>query len=336
MDVYLFVLIAALFFSMQFIFSKTYQKNAGGTILSNFWMSAFYAIWLILIFFTASGFSLHCTASTWLFSALNALCSLFCTGATIMAYGLGSMSTVTLYLLVGGQAVPFLYGILAGARPSLLCYAGFAVMLISFLPGILLAPKAAPGDSVAKESAPVPQEKPGRAGSGSRRLLFHLLCLVIFFANGLISVLTTLKAQKDPGTPNAVFLTTNGICLLLLAGILILLFTVSEKKKHGGTARALFLGSVHKKTTWPGALIAFITVGLYTGLNGLGNIFSLRAAGTGMSPDIQHPILNAAIIVITPFIARIVFKEKQRAAEILGVVLAATGILLFLLDYLLA
>ena len=326
MNAYIFVLIAAAFFSIQFIFSKTYQKNAGGTLLTNFWMSAFYAIWLILIFFTASGFTLQSTASTWIFSAVNAFCSLFCTGATIMAYGLGSMSTVTLYLLVGGQAVPFVYGILTGARPSLLCYAGFAVMLISFLPGIFLVPK-----EKAEENTPTEKKQ----GSGTKRLLFHLLCLVIFLANGFISVLTTMKAQKDPGTPNSVFLTTNGICLLILAGIVITVTSCLEKKRHGTGLKTLFLGSVNKKTTWSGALIAFVTIGLYAGLNGLGNIFSLKAAGTGMSPDIQHPILNSAIIVFTPFIARIVFKEKQRAAEILGVVLAVVGILLFLLDYLL-
>ena len=326
MNAYIFVLIAAAFFSIQFIFSKTYQKNAGGTLLTNFWMSAFYAVWLILIFFTASGFTLQSTAATWIFSAVNAFCSLFCTGATIMAYGLGSMSTVTLYLLVGGQAVPFVYGILTGARPSLLCYAGFAVMLLSFLPGIFLVPKE-------KTESNTTAEK--KQGAGSKRILFHLLCFVIFLANGFISVLTTMKAQKDPGTPNSVFLTTNGICLLLLAGIIILITSCIEKKRHGTGFKSLFLGSVNKKATWTGALIAFVTIGLYAGLNGLGNIFSLKAAGTGMSPDIQHPILNSAIIVFTPFIARIVFKEKQRAAEILGVVLAIAGILLFLLDYLL-
>lgn len=336
MNAYIFVLIAAAFFSIQFIFSKSYQKNAGGTMLTNFWMSAFHAIWLILIFFTASGFTLQSTASTWIFSTANAFCSLFCTGATIMAYGLGSMSTVTLYLLVGGQAVPFAYGILTGARPSLLCYIGFAFMLVSFLPGIFLVPKEKENpetpDSI---STPKDSISERRTGAASERILFHLLCLVIFFANGFISILTTMKAQKDPGTPNSVFLTTNGICLLLLAGIVILIFSCLEKKRHGTGIKTLFLSSVNKKTTWRGALVAFVTVGLYAGLNGLGNIFSLKAAGTGMSPDIQHPVLNALIVVITPFIARIVFKEKQRAAEILGVALAVAGILLFLLDYLL-
>lgn len=69
------------------------------------------------------------------------LFSLFNIGSgvcSVLAMKQGNLSTVTLYMLVGGLLIPFLYGILALNEPLTASkIAGVALMLLSFAPSVL-------------------------------------------------------------------------------------------------------------------------------------------------------------------------------------------------------
>lgn len=314
MEAYIFIFIAAALFSGQFVFSKLYERNSESSLISNIWMSEFYGLWLVVIFFCAAGFTVNISGKSWMFAILNSLTNIICTAASIGAYRLGKMSTVTLYTLIGGQAVPFVFGIMTGSRPSILCYIGFAIMLISFIPGVLFAPKEESG--------------------GKSKLPFYLLCTVTFFSNGFVSVITDLKAKQDSATSSSDFLVATGICTLALSAAVITVLGLIKVQK-GESIKKAFFSKINKKAAFVPVLFSFTLVGLYTAFNGIANIFSLRAAGTaGMSSEIQFPILNSAIVVFTSLISRIIFREKQKWTDICGAVLAVAGILFFMLDFL--
>ena len=64
-------------------------------------------------------------------------------------------------------------------------------------------------------------------------------------------------------------------------------------------------------------------------MNSTGNVFSLSAARV-MDASVQFPILSAAIVVITAFLAYVFFKEKPGKKYLLSIGLNTLGILCFL------
>ncbi len=318
---YLCIFVAAAFFAAQFIFSKLYQRNSDGSILANMWMSILQGVWILLLFFTANGFRVTATPAAAAYALLYAFSSICCSLASIKAVSMGKIATVTLYSMIGGQAVPFVYGILfTHAQPTWLDYLGFALILASCLPGAL-----------------APQQKTAGDRAPANRGLFLALCMVVFFGNGFVSVFSDVNAKSPQGAASTDFLILAALWMLLL-GFLVLTSQVLRRRGQGAKGAALWLQGVGHAKPGRSALAALLPVvgivGAYTVFNSLGNIFSLRAAGVpGMQSSIQFPILNATIMVLTTVLGRVVFGEKVTRRDLLGLFMLVGGILLMMLSF---
>ena len=324
---YLWILVAAAFFACQFVFSKLYQCRTDGSLQANLWMVELQGIWMLLIFFPVNRFALTATPQAAGYALAYALSSICCTVASIWAVSMGKLVTVTLYTMIGGQAVPFVYGLLfTHAAPTWLDYLGFALIVTSCLPGAL---------------APQPvQEKTGR---GSRRL-FLLLCMVVFIGNGFVSVFSDVNAKSPHGAASTDFLLLCALWMLAFASVLLVWQTLRCRRRGARGAQALW-GCIRRPSAAAdaaaavsarGLLAVFGIAGAYTALNGLGNIFSLRAAAVpGMQSSVQFPLLNAAIMLLTTLLGRVVFHEKVSRRDAVGLLMLILGILLFMASFLL-
>lgn len=314
---YICIFVAALLFSLQFIFTKLYQSRSDSTLTPSLWQVVVSGLWVLLIFFPVNGFALHTsTVSIW-YALFYALSGVVCTLASFFAMSLGKVATVTLSMMIGGQAIPFVYGLLfTHARPTWLDYVGFALVLLSSLPAAIAAPAA---------DGPVqPQQQ-------KTHTTFLMLCGLVFFGNGFVSVFSDANAKAAAGVDDTDFLLLCALWTLLFGGLLLAVHLLRKKKKTG--SGSVFAGVGH---TAGAVLAAFGILGCYTLFNGVGNLFSLRAAGTpGMQSSVEFPLLNSAIMIFTAVWGWVIFHEKITRRELAGFALAVLGILLFMVSFVL-
>lgn len=318
---YLSIFIAALFFSLQFLFSKMYQKNSDSSLLANLWWVEMYGVWVLLIFFTANRFTLTGTPQAAVYALFYAVSSIGCMLASVLAVSLGKIATVTLYMMIGGQAVPFVYSLIfTGAQPTWLDYLGFAVILASCLPGIVGKNKSG--------------QQAESAGGNRKQTLFLLLCMVVFFGNGFVSVFSDVNAKSAYGAASTDFLILCALWTLAFCTVL-LVWQMIVRHRKGLRGAGLVFSGVGKTLAVKSVVLVFCVSGGYTVLNGLGNIFSLQAAGVpGMQSSVQFPILNSAIMILTAVLGRVVYREKVSRRDLAGLIMAVAGILLFMLSFL--
>ena len=131
----------------------------------------------------------------------------------IKVLSLGSLALYSMFMMLGGMLVPFLYGIIwLYEKPSAFQIAG-SVLLTGFI--VLQATS---------------KEDKGREEGGGKKALFFLLCLVIFFANGMTGVIAKAH-QMSVGAIDEVSFTVIACLLTALFSMLLLTFLLIRKKE---------------------------------------------------------------------------------------------------------
>ena len=322
---YLYLVLAALFFSLQFIFSKKYQTLApgGGACSSGFFMYLQY-LWVLVIWTAVYGARVDLsTPQTFLFAGIYMAASALCTLSSLAALNTCKLAVVSLFSLIGGQMLPFFYGLIftgAGKTTGILSWLGFAALLASCVISL-------------------PREKADGERTGKKwRAAF--LCMGAFVGNGMVSVATDMNAKAIAAgrSTSEGFMIVNAIFGVLIGLALILSNRRALRPLLSGNGTALPQTDREQASAVSRKLViaVILCAGAYAVLNGLGNVFSmLCGASEGMQSTVQYPVLNALILIMMPLIGRVVFKEKLTARILISSGLAAIGVLLFMADTLL-
>lgn len=204
---FLYLLIACLFFSVQFLFQKNFQKNTRGGFAVSLWNQ--FAVYLCMALYLAvktRSFAVNGTAL--LYSVLYAVSGLSCSIASLFAMRYGKVSAVSGFCLAGGMVLPFFYGIFwLGESVTALKIAGILVLCASLIPSLC------------------EKDPSGKARSRSDFIKYTLLSLVVFCGNGFVSIFS--KAHQI--SPNAIgtdeFVLLNAVVCLTITGVGMLILT---------------------------------------------------------------------------------------------------------------
>lgn len=313
---YIYLACACGFFSIQFVFMKMYQNRTDGTLHAAMWAALLSALSMLVIFFPAnligSGHLLAVVPSAWMWGTIYAVCGVVCGACTILAMKHGSVAAVTVYTLLGGMVLPFLYGVLAlGEQPSLWRYVGTAILIVSILPPLFMNGKTGTGEQRSVRS----------------RITFAVCVALIFLTNGGVSVITT-ASQRDEAMKAAMnetdFLLVTAILRAVMALVLIVVLSLKQRRS---------LRPTDTRTGKPAALaIIALLIGIilvYSAFNGIGNFFNLACAKT-MDASLQFPIISAACIVLSAVWALIFFREKPSKGDLISIALSIVGIALYM------
>ena len=318
---YLLLLIACTFFSVQFIFSKSFEKRTIGGLTICFWNQVICCTCGQIFMLVKSGLPTGLTPAIALFAAANAASGMICGIASLTAMGCGKVSTVTTFCLAGGMVVPFFYGIIAlNEDNGLFKWLGLIVLCLSLLPAFL--------------------KKTETKQDNSAKLKFTLNCTVVFLTNGMISVIGKMcinYVNLNETSPVIIasaednFLKISGLTQLIAASIILILIAVLGKAKGDQNAFKNTFWEIGRKKMTTGFFVLLIALSAcYTVCNVLGNLFSLRCMST-MDASIQFPLLSAIVIVFTAILSRIFFKEKFTKDSIVSLLLSVVGIALFMI-----
>ena len=307
---YLYLLIACIFFSLQFIFTKFFEKRTKSGLSISLYNGIISSVVATAFLLVKSGLPTEMNLGAFLISLLYSVSCIVCGIATFMAMTYGKVSAVTTFCLAGGMVVPFFYGIYLGETPSLFSWIGIIVLMISLLPTLLK-----------KEE-----------GSAKNNKLIYVICIIlIFLTNGLVSVFSKMHQISEFAVSEDSFIMTASLARLVLSLIILVIMTFALKVKGEKDAfKNAFWEIGKEKMTAKIFLLLIIFAGLYSVCNTLGNIFSLKCMVT-MDASIQFPILSAVVIILGAVFGRIFFKEKITKDVAISLILSSVGIGLFMI-----
>ncbi len=319
---YIFLAGACFCFSIQFIFNKLFSSKSDGSFNAGMWSALATALFMLVYLLPMGNFALEISASALICSLLYTVSSLLCSGMTILAMKCGKLSVITTYMLLGGLVLPFVWGLIAYGEPFTVTKGiGIAVLLLSMLSSMIW-------DKLFDKQAAAPntpsQEKPS--------LRFYFYCFILFMTNGIVSIATTQSQKAADAVSSDAFLilckietAAAAVLIMLIIGML----RVRRGEKNG--VKNAFVGIVKEPPMTAkvfGILLA--SCALYAVCNGLGNIFSLNCAKT-MDASIQFPVISAVVIVLGALFGLLFFREKIEKRDAAGLILAALGIVFFII-----
>ncbi len=317
---YIYLVGACFCFSIQFIFNKLFTSRSNGTFNAGIWCALATALCMLVYLLPMGNFALEISVSAIICSLLYTACSLLCTGMTILALKSGKISVTSMYTLLGGLILPFLWGIVAyGEEFNLTKGIGIVILLLSMISNVLW-------DKLFEKNPPADAEQ------NRPTLRFYFYCFILFMTNGIISIATTQSQKAADAVSSDAFLI---LCKIeTAAAALVILLIIGILRKKDGEANGLknaFVGIVkHPPMTGKVFGILLGSCALYAVCNGVGNIFSLNCAKT-MAASIQFPVISAVVIVLGALFGLLFFREKIEKRDAAGLILAALGIVFFII-----
>ena len=203
---YILLILADLLLAANFAINKIYQKRAGTAFRAGFTFSAMTGLLTALVFWVYNGFRFAVTPFSVLMAVLN---SLLGTTYTLLGFRImrrQGMSLYTLFLMTGGMTVPYLFGLFfLNEQFSILRTIGLLIIIAGvFFSGF-------------------GKEKPDRGSI--------ILCVVVFFLNGGISVVSKLHSiQTELAVAPQEFVVLSGLVGFVVA--MILRFTVKDPNEQ--------------------------------------------------------------------------------------------------------
>lgn len=199
---------AALGCALNFAATKVYQLKQGNTLQSGVLFNCLVGLAGTLIYFVVCDFKIEVT----MFSAVLALLfTVFLGIYTIIGFkimSIGSMAVYTIFLMLGGMILPYLYG---------LCFldeelTAFKVLaLVIMIIAILLQTDG--------------EKKKGTA-------VFYILCICVFFLNGFVSIISKahqVYARFETVSDNGFVLLKNLMLFLMFGAMLPFVSKKGEK-----------------------------------------------------------------------------------------------------------
>ncbi|MBQ3894423.1 MAG: EamA family transporter [Clostridia bacterium] len=344
---YLLLAGACLFFSIQFIFPKLFQRRTDGTVHAAMWSNLMNGISMFAIFFALNGFALAFSRSSVLFAVVYSLSSIICTVASLIGMVYTSVAAITFYTLLGGVVLPFFYGVaVLGEKPSVWRWTGavllVAALVIPFVLDSVSAKKKHPGLSGATASGgnSLGNGSPAENGSVENRSAYSpvsktrgvssrlkvILCAAgVFVTNGLISIVTTAAMREPDAVSDRDFLLIATLIRIACSVAALAFFWIKNRTRTP-------LPTDTRTGTPAGAKLMLLLLFFcfcYALLNGAGNLCSLNCAKT-MDASLQYPVISAACIIFSAVFGFLIFREKPSKGSLIGIAVSVVGIILFI------
>lgn len=289
---YLLLIIAAIGTAGNFALTKIYQKTVGNTARESIVFNMLIGLFSSIVFWFFGGCRVEYTP----FSGLMAfLMSLFVGVYTMIGFKIMSMGSVTVYtifLMLGGAVVPYIYGIIF--LNETVNFAKVIALLLIVAAVILNC-----------------MEKNANKQSG----YFILLCIVVFLLNGATSVISKIhQIETEYAVVSAdAFVLLKSIVRFLLFAVMLPFSTrkTLEKKPVSGKMYLLILASAV--------------------VSSCASVLQLIGASY-LPATVLYPIMTGGTIVMTSLFDRICFAQRINRTTKLSIVICMLALILFLIE----
>lgn len=301
---YIILCFAVLCFAVQFAFNKVYEGSIKQTTVTALTLPLVIGLMGVVQCLFISGFSINITAEAFVLAIAMASAFVPCYVLGIKVLTIGSLAIYSMFMMLGGMLVPFFYGVFFLNEDISPARAVGSVLLAGFI----IAQAMIQNSTMAKTKS---SEKHDRA-------VFLMLCVAIFFLNGMTGVIAKMHETSKGSVSEANF---TFLYSLITAIVSLFLLVLSFLKGDAKRKCAEFKTSVTKKP-----MFSMIGLGVMTNT---GNYLLLKAA-ENLPASVQFPFTSGGVIMLSALISAFVFKERLAGKEWLAVLGASLATVLFL------
>lgn len=303
MTAYIIILLAVFCFAGQFAFTKMYEGSVKQTTLTSLVMLVVTSVIGTVLYLFIGGFRVEFSAISVFWAVLFALVMIPYYMIGIKVLSLGSLAVYGMFMMLGGMLVPFFYGVWFLKESVSVAQILGTVLLTGFI--VLQAISQSDSQDQNKEKQ-----------SSKTKIIFFVLCLIIFFLNGLTGVIAKAH-QISKGAVDEVSFTVISCALTATFSLVLLAFAFLRDRRE--KSRQVMM-TLKIKPLWIMALIGAAT---YTG-----NFLHLIAAND-VPASVQFPLVSGGVIVLSALISYFVFKEKLTVKEWISIGGAFVATVLF-------
>ena len=293
---YIVMLLAVVCFTAQFGFTKCCGKIVKSTLATTLIMVAVTNLVGAILFLIIGGFRVE-------FSLVSVLLAIAFSGVMIPYFiigvkvlSLGSLAIYSMFMMLGGMLVPFFYGVLF--LKEILTFGRIlgAVLLSFFI--VLQALWQRPDGN--------------QTTTKHKTYKFFILCLLIFFLNGMTGVIAKAHEISVQAVDEISFSVIS--CGITAASSLVCILFSGQKVRPA--LRVTLRG-------YPLFIMVLLGIAAY-----MGNFLHLKAAAF-VPASVQFPLVSGGVIVLSGLTSTVLFKEKLSKKEWISVAGAFASTVLF-------
>lgn len=290
---YFVITMAVLCFALQFAFTKVFEGVVKQNLATSLVMLIFTNLIGVLLFLGVGKFEVEITLFSLLWATAFAVIMIPYYIIGIKVLSIGSLAIYSMFMMLGGMLVPYFYGI---------CFLSEEITWGKVVGCILLT-----GFIILQTLSQKDTETEGKQANKNTRILFFVLCLLIFFINGMTGVIAKVHQIGSDAVSDVSFTVLScAITVILSAIVLGGLFLVKPREEKFEAVKAC--------SRWkPLLTMALLGAAAYTG-----NFLQLKAASK-VPASVQFPLVSGGVIVLSALFSAFIFKEKLTKKEWISV-----------------
>ena len=308
MQYYIMILIAVVLLAVQFASNRAYSIRQGSSAKASLTFTTLVGFTCAVVMFLIAVISGEGFVITPYSLGMGAIVAALCCSYTFIGFkimALGSLSVYTMFLMLGGMMLPYLYGVfMLDEAVSVWRIIGFILLALSLVFPV-----------VAREKA------------GKSSVIFIVLCLAVFCLNGCVSITSKVhqinEVYAKSGSASFSFITNSINAVMSAVGLAIL--NAREKKqqtqKDGSAAVA------EKPKTSVGVIAVIVLINAVAG--GVSYVLQLVSAAH-VAASALYPMITGGSVVLSALAGLICFKEKPDRISLIGLILSFAATCLFL------
>lgn len=201
---YALISLSALLFSLQFLFTDTFSRENGNTWASSLKFSLYAGISGLVILLISNKCNLNTSVFSFFLAFVFAVINIALVFCSLKAFEYANLSVYSVFCMIGGMALPFIYGAFTGENITMSKIVCFVFISLS----VFLS--SSPGESSKKAN------------------IYYFL---VFLLNGLVGVISTLhQSMPKYNVDSTSFVILTKITTILLT-LILLLFTKERNFK---------------------------------------------------------------------------------------------------------
>ena len=299
---YIFILLAVACFAAQFAFTKLYEGQVGQSSTTSLVMLVGTSFVGALIFFLTVGGRVQFSPLSLIWGGLLALIMIPYYMIGIKVLSLGSLAIYSMFMMLGGMLVPFFYGVIF-LQEEISIGKGIGTILLTVF--IVLQALWQDDTSAQKKSQ-----------TAKTKYLFIILCLVIFFINGMTGVVAKAHSISADAVDESSFTVISCALTALMSLVILLLSCLKERRQ-----KAIEIKSALRSK--PLVIMVLLGASAYGG-----SFLQLLAADT-VPASVQFPLVSGGVIVLSALVSTLCFREKISKKEWISVAGAFVSTFLF-------
>lgn len=300
---YILILLAVACCAMQFASMKIYQSSVRQTTVTALTLLIVSNLAATLVYLFVGGFSVRFSWFSFFWICVKAIITIPYFLLGIKSLSLGSLAIYSMFMMLGGMILPFLYGVI-------FLNEGLSIWKIVGL--ILLT-----GFIVLQATAQGRADEEKKVEGKKNAYFFFIICLLIFLLNGATSIVSKAHQVGEHAVDEISFTVSSSLLTVALSALIL---GCSLRKRD----KAEKLGQIKSAFSWK-PFLGMIAVGV---ISCTGNFLLLKAA-SNVPASIQFPLVSGGVIVLSAIVSVCIFKEKLSKKEWISIAGAFLSTFLF-------